>query len=131
MPRRVQNAMLVHHGDLVVKGIIYDAIIVVTGNFYMHDGYVNDSFVIVQGDFVCGGYISNSVVFCGEDKTLRVRDSHVSDSVIAAGTIESGSSYTSESLYAGEMVSRSSDGVDIRNSRQFNAAPFYKQLRSR
>lgn len=130
-PQRVQDAILVHHGDLVVKGIIYDGIVIVTGNLYMHDGYVNDSVVIVQGDFVCGGYIQNSVVIAGEDDTLRVMDSHVSKSVIAAGTIESGTSYTSESIYAGEMVSRSSQRVDIRNSRQFNAAPVYKRLRGK
>lgn len=127
-PQRVQNAMLVHHGDLVIMGIIYDGIVIVTGNLYMHDGYVYDSIVLVQGDFVCGGYIKNSVVIAGEDNTLSMMDGHVGESVIAAGTIESGDSYTSESLYSGDMVSRSSQGVDLRNSRQFSAASVYKRL---
>ena len=125
-PQRIQNAVIVHHGDLIVKGIIDEAIVIVTGNLYMHDGYVSDSIVIVQGDFVCGGYIKNSVVIAGENKMLSMRDGRISDSVAAADRIET-DSYVSQSLYSGQMVN--SGRSDVHNSAQFDAEPIYKRLR--
>ena len=111
---------------MIVKGIIDEAIVIVTGNLYMHDGYVSDSIVIVQGDFVCGGYIKNSVVIAGENKMLSMRDGRISDSVAAADRIET-DSYVSQSLYSGQMVN--SGRSDVHNSAEFDAEPIYKRLR--
>lgn len=50
----------------VLKGMICNGVVIVSGNLCMHDGCVCESILIVQGDFLGGGYIKNSVVIAGE-----------------------------------------------------------------
>jgi hypothetical protein len=125
---RVINSVIVTHGNLAVNGYMRGGMVIVTGDLYVHDGYIYDSIVLVQGGIFCDGYIRNSIVVAGSKKTLTLDHGYIWGSIAAAGTIDC-DAYYKDSLLGARLVSDSSGRIDMRESSRFDARPIYNYLR--
>jgi hypothetical protein len=126
---RTDGAFVVVHGNLAVKRIIVKSIIVVTGDFYLHDGYISDSIVLVQGKVISGAYLRNSIVVAGSDKLMAIDDGYVYGSIAAAGEIVC-DGYYKDSLLS-ENVRSTHEKTDLRNSSTIDSKLIYKHLRGK
>jgi HEAT repeat protein len=126
-PVDVREGVMVHHGNVVVNGVILGGIVIVTGDLFLHDGYIRDSIVLVQGKIICNGYINNSIVVAGSDQPLTLLEGYIRGSVAMAKEIDC-NGYLMDSLFDGNMKTRFSSELDLRNSSQFDSKPVYKYL---
>lgn len=125
---RAHDAVIVTHGNLAVDGYLRRVLLIVTGDLYLHDGYIYDSIVLVHGKIICDGYLNNSIVVAGEKDVLMLCGGYIRGSVAAAGTIDCDGYYL-ESLLGGQLATDSSGGVDLRESLRFDPTPIYGYLR--
>jgi hypothetical protein len=124
----IVDLVIVADGHLAVNGEMRGALVIVTGDLYLHDGYIYDSLVLVQGKIACDGYIKNSVVVAGDDATLTVDNGYVWGSVAAGGTINC-AGYYKNSLLGGKLTPNASGQIDMRESTRFNQTSTYRYLR--
>ncbi|MDP6637182.1 MAG: HEAT repeat domain-containing protein [Phycisphaerae bacterium] len=125
-PGSLGEAVVAVHGNLEIKGVINKSIIIVTGDFYVHDGYIYNSIVLVQGKIVSNGYLYNSIVLAGGDKLMAIDNGYIYDSIAAAGEIVC-DSYYKNSLLSGK-ISSVRERTDLRNSSMIDAKLIYKYL---
>jgi len=129
-PTRTDGAFMVVHGNLEIKRVIIKSIIIVTGDFYVHDGYICDSIVLVQGKVISNAYLRNSIVVAGSDQLMTVDDGYVYGSIAAAGEIVC-DGYYKNSLLSGTVRSSRQERADLRNSSIIDAKLIYKYLRGK
>jgi HEAT repeat protein len=120
----VKDSVVVAHGNLAVNGYIHTGLVIVTGDLYVHEGYIYNSIVLVQGRIVCEGYFHNSIVIAGRNESITLDDGYISDSIAAAGTIQCNGHY-SHSLLGGKLSTDSSGRTDLRESNRFDPTPIY------
>ena len=123
----VRDSVVIQHGNLTVNGVIIHSVLIVTGDLYLHEGYIYHSIVLVQGKIICNGYINNSVVAAGEKETLTVSEGYVWGSIATAGQIAC-RGYLKDSLFAGTLKGRTRYENDLRNSKEIDSEAVYRHL---
>lgn len=125
----VSDSLVAVDGNLTLQSTVSGSVIVVPGDLYAHNCTLDGCIVLVQGRFVCNGYIKDSIVVVGREDTLVVDEGYLTKSVVAAGLL-SIDGYVSESLISGavESVDDLGTATSIRNSSVYESQQIYKLL---